>query len=108
MKVLVQPKKLLIERGADAVFHCKVHPGAEYTWIKNGSKLVLDQYHVASPLGTLRILGATFNDAAEYVCLAQNEAGISASTGTLAIGGIVGFPHLTFPFNSNAKYVVLC
>ena len=58
-------------------------------WMRNGSKLVLDEYHIAGPLGTLKIIGASFSDATDYVCIAQNEAGISASTVTLAIGGTV-------------------
>lgn len=94
MKVLAKPRNLLIEKGMDALFHCGVHPGAEITWMKNGSNLLLDEYHIAGPLGTLKIIGAALSDASDYVCIAQNEAGMSAGTITLAIGGTVIFLYV--------------
>ena len=61
--------------------------GATYDWILNGKRLEADQYRVPTPLGKLTIYGLAEEDLGEYVCVAQNEAGIGASHAMVTIGG---------------------
>ena len=61
--------------------------GATYHWILNGTRLEADQYRVPTPLGQFTIYGLAEEDLGEYVCIAQNEAGIAASHAMVTVGG---------------------
>ncbi|KAJ7376600.1 fatty acid synthase alpha subunit Lsd1 [Desmophyllum pertusum] len=60
--------------------------GATYYWMLNGKRLEADQYRVPNPLGLLTINGLAEEDKGEYVCVAQNEAGIGASHAMVTVG----------------------
>ena len=63
----------------------------------NGTMLHEDEYRVTSPLGLLTIIGLTQEDLGEYTCVAQNEAGLSASHSSIIVGGKRGFdPQINY------------
>lgn len=73
--------------GENIQIQCRTNMGATYDWILNGKRLEADQYRVPTPLGKLTIYGLAEEDLGEYVCIAQNEAGIGASHAMITIGG---------------------
>jgi len=73
--------------GENIQIQCTTNMGAMYDWILNGKRLEADQYRVPTPLGKLTIYGLAEEDLGEYVCVAQNEAGIGASHAMITIGG---------------------
>ena len=66
---------------------CVTDVGASYSWTKNGTKLIEDEYHVTTPLGDLNIIATSEDDTGDYTCIARNEAGLVGATVTLSIGG---------------------
>ena len=83
----VYPKNVLALQGQNVEIRCQTNIGATYHWILNGAKLEADQYRVPNPLGLLTIYGLAEEDLGEYVCVAQNEAGVGASHAMLTTGG---------------------
>ena len=83
----VHPKRVMTLYGENVQIRCETNMGATYQWILNGSRLEGDQYRVPNPLGVLTIYGLAEEDLGEYVCLAQNEAGVSASHAIVTVGG---------------------
>lgn len=86
-KVAVYPKQILAILGQNVEIHCHANMGATYHWMLRGVKLEADQYRVPNPLGLLTIYGLAEEDLGEYVCVAQNEAGLGASYATVTNGG---------------------
>ena len=76
--------------GENVQIQCRTNVGATYHWIVNGTRLEADQYRVPTPLGQLTIYGLAEEDLGEYVCIAQNEAGIGASHAMVTVGGKKG------------------
>lgn len=87
ISVKVSPKRLLALEGDDAVLNCTVKPGATYQWTLNGTAVKLDFYHTVNPLGTLTIKGVSHKDIGQYVCIAENAAGVAADAAELSLGG---------------------
>ena len=87
LKVSVYPKKVMALFGEDVQIQCRTNMGAKYHWILNGTRLEADQYRVPTPLGQFTIYGLAEEDLGEYVCVAQNEAGIGASHAMVTVGG---------------------
>lgn len=79
LKASLYPKKTAVLLGENVQLRCETSTGATYHWILNGTRLESDQYRVMNPLGTLTIYGLAEEDLGEYVCVAQSEAGLSAS-----------------------------
>ena len=73
--------------GENVQIQCRTNMGATYHWILNGTRLESDQYRVPTPLGQFTIYGLAEEDLGEYVCIAQNEAGIGASHAMVTVGG---------------------
>ena len=73
--------------GENVQIRCRTNMGATYHWILNGTRLEADQYRVPTPLGQLTIYGLAEEDLGEYVCIAQNEAGLGASHAMVTVGG---------------------
>lgn len=73
--------------GENVQIQCRTNMGATYHWILNGTRLEADQYRVPTPLGQFTIYGLAEEDLGEYVCIAQNEAGIGASHAMVTVGG---------------------
>lgn len=85
-KVAVYPKQILAILGQNVEIHCHANMGATYHWMLRGVKLEADQYRVPNPLGLLTVYGLAEEDLGEYVCVAQNEAGLGASYATVTNG----------------------
>ncbi len=80
--------------GENIQIRCETNMGATYHWILNGTRLEADQYRVPNPLGLLTIYGLAEEDLGEYVCVAQNEAGVGASHAMVTVGGKNGIKRL--------------
>lgn len=80
--------------GENIQIRCETNMGATYHWILNGTRLEADQYRVPNPLGVLTIYGLAEEDLGEYVCVAQNEAGVGASHTMVTVGGKNGIKRL--------------
>lgn len=83
----VHPKRILALYQENVQIRCETNMGATYYWMLNGKRLEADQYRVPNPLGLLTINGLAEEDKGEYVCVAQNEAGIGASHAMVTVGG---------------------
>lgn len=86
LEVVVYPKQVLAILGQNVELRCHTSVGATYQWNLKGVKLEADQYRVPNPLGLLTIYGLAEEDLGEYVCVAQNEAGIVASHAMVTSG----------------------
>ena len=89
MKIQVTPPNTVAVKGGIAELHCIVRPGAAFTWLRNGIKLTVgrkDKYLVTSS-GFMRIYNTSDEDTGEYVCMAENKAGIIATSARIRIGG---------------------
>lgn len=88
-QVQITPNNSIVLEGGGTSFKCSVLPGAVYTWVHNGRKIDLsqtgDKYTVRQN-GLLEINQVEKKDAGTYVCLAENKAGVSAASATLAVG----------------------
>lgn len=87
LKASLYPKKTVVLLGENIQLRCETSTGATYHWILNGTRLESDQYRVMNPLGMLTIYGLAEEDLGEYVCVAQSEAGLSASHAMVDAGG---------------------
>ena len=87
LKASLYPKKTVVLLGENVQLRCETSTGATYHWILNGTRLESDQYRVMNPLGILTIYGLAEEDLGEYVCVAESEAGFSASHALVDAGG---------------------
>lgn len=101
LKVSVYPKNVMALFGENVQIQCRTNMGATYHWTLNGARLEADQYRVPTPLGQLTIYGLAEEDLGEYVCIAQNEAGIGASHAMVTVGARPQFT--TYPSPVDAR-----
>ena len=63
----------------------QAYPVPNYTWIKDGKAVNIDNYHYRQLGGNLVIVNSTVRDTGSYVCTASNAHGTDRATSVLTV-----------------------